>query len=377
MMKRTLQKMTAGLLAGIFACGCLNMGAEKKPLVDEIRASAANIYLLGDVTRDGLLDPVDATMILRYYATQIMGNDGSKILNAEQLKIADTDKNGNVTETDAVRVLNYYAQAMLGKAPTNWGTYTSGETAVPTATLTISGRSLPLGVPVSSLTATLGNAADTLSEARKDYTLTYSVFSPATRNLVIAMSVGGNVVGYYAVGNYVSQQGDVIVTTYKDSIGTKTVYAASAMLRGYSTVYTEISNLNDLNVYSKICWYATNGVRALNNVAGIRWSDTASKCAQAHSADMAANNYLDHTDKRGVAFSKRLSNAGINWSSCAENINGGYQDAFVAVDGWYNSSGHRKNMLASYKNVGIGFAYNANSQYKIYGTQDYYTAFGE
>jgi len=38
-----------------------------------------------------------------------------------------------------------------------------------------------------------------------------------------------------------------------------------------------------------------------------------------------------------------------------------------------NSAGHRANILDDYKNLGVGVAYNSNSRYKYYYTQNFYT----
>ena len=80
-------------------------------------------------------------------------------------------------------------------------------------------------------------------------------------------------------------------------------------------------------------------------------------------------------ESKTAAFSDRLDKAGIDWRACAENIDCGYRDPFHALDGWYNSqAGHRETLLSTkYANLGVGFAYGANSEYQYYGTQDFYT----
>ena len=90
--------------------------------------------------------------------------------------------------------------------------------------------------------------------------------------------------------------------------------------------------------------------------------------------EMAEMDYFDHKSSDGSKFSARLTAAGIDWQKCAENIDCGYTDPFGALNGWYNSeSGHRNNILSdTYTNIGIGFAYGANSYYGYYGTQDFY-----
>lgn len=60
-------------------------------------------YQLGDVNRDGKINSLDATIILKYVAKK-------KVLDAEQLKLADVTKDGKVNSLDAVKILKYVAK---------------------------------------------------------------------------------------------------------------------------------------------------------------------------------------------------------------------------------------------------------------------------
>lgn len=94
--------------------------------------------------------------------------------------------------------------------------------------------------------------------------------------------------------------------------------------------------------------------------------------ARAHSADMAARNYFDHTTPEGVTFAQRITQAGFAWSSAAENIAAGYRDPQSVMDGWMRSDGHRRNILnCRLTHIGVGLAYDANN--RPYWTQDFAT----
>eukprot|EP01041_Mallomonas_annulata_P015586 gene15586-32927_t len=55
-----------------------------------------------------------------------------------------------------------------------------------------------------------------------------------------------------------------------------------------------------------------------------------------------------------------------------ENIYAGGQSAAEAFDAWKNSPGHNTNMLRpQYNYIGIGIAYNGNSNYGWYWTNDF------
>ena len=98
----------------------------------------------------------------------------------------------------------------------------------------------------------------------------------------------------------------------------------------------------------------SNGVEALAHDAALR------AVARAHSEDMIARDFFDHTNPDGDSPFDRMSDAGISYSSAGENIawNRGYADpAEVAVTGWMNSTGHRNNILnAGFTHAGLGAA---------------------
>ncbi|MET7986916.1 sigma-70 family RNA polymerase sigma factor [Streptomyces sp. NPDC005281] len=77
--------------------------------------------------------------------------------------------------------------------------------------------------------------------------------------------------------------------------------------------------------------------------------------AQAHSDDMAARDFFDHTNPDGVDPGKRITAAGYRWSTYGENIAMGQQTPQSVMDSWMNSPGHRANILnCSFKNIGVG-----------------------
>ena len=59
---------------------------------------------------------------------------------------------------------------------------------------------------------------------------------------------------------------------------------------------------------------------------------------------------------------------GISYGAAAENIAAGYATGEAAAEGWYNSDGHRKNMLGdSYKKAAIACYYVVDgTEFKYY-----------
>lgn len=100
----------------------------------------------------------------------------------------------------------------------------------------------------------------------------------------------------------------------------------------------------------------TNAERAKEGCPALRSDARLTTAARRHSADMAANNYFDHTSKNGDSPWKRMEDAGYP-SPGAENIAKGYPTAAAVVKGWMNSPGHRANILnCGLRAIGVGKA---------------------
>lgn len=100
----------------------------------------------------------------------------------------------------------------------------------------------------------------------------------------------------------------------------------------------------------------TNQMRAQNGVAPLVANVSIAVIARAHSEDMKARDYFDHTNPDGLSFSDRLRLGGISYGAGAENIAYG-QSAESIVDAWMSSPSHRSNMLnPAYRKIGVGAA---------------------
>jgi len=141
-----------------------------------------------------------------------------------------------------------------------------------------------------------------------------------------------------------------------------------------------------------------NKNRKTHGLQSLVWNDALSRIAAKHSRDMASRNYLDHNTPEGKTFSDRYRQDGFSCEiraasvihTGAENIalvrlynsttteNGiTYYDwnsvrdiVLGTVDGWMNSPGHRKNILAPYwRKEGIGVEVGPGNN--IYITQNF------
>lgn len=104
--------------------------------------------------------------------------------------------------------------------------------------------------------------------------------------------------------------------------------------------------------------------------------------AEHKSTDMAERDYFGHTQPPrtpggpSVSFSQNISDFGYESSGRGENIAAGYESAQATFNQWERSTPHRRNMLGEdidFKALGIGRAYDADSEYGWYWT----TTFGD
>jgi uncharacterized protein YkwD len=112
-----------------------------------------------------------------------------------------------------------------------------------------------------------------------------------------------------------------------------------------------------------------NEERAKANLPALTYQSQLTAAAQLHSADMACNNYFNHTAIDGSGPSERATRQGYSSSFIGENIAAGYSTPKVVVEGWMNSPGHKANILgADYTEIGVGYAYSSKSGYGAYWT---------
>lgn len=91
--------------------------------------------------------------------------------------------------------------------------------------------------------------------------------------------------------------------------------------------------------------------------------------AQAHSQDMATNNYFNHTGRNGSSFVERARAAGYAFQPSGEILAAGQSTPADAVRAWMNSSGHRAIILTcANDDVGVGLRESPTSTYRYYWT---------
>jgi uncharacterized protein YkwD len=118
----------------------------------------------------------------------------------------------------------------------------------------------------------------------------------------------------------------------------------------------------------------TNAERAKAGCRPLTVDATLTAVAQAHSQDMATNDYFDHNSQDGMTPFDRMTAAGYRFSTAAENIAAGQRTPQDVMTAWMNSPGHRANILnCALTQIGVGYATDSSSDYGVYWTQDFGT----
>jgi Cysteine-rich secretory protein family len=108
----------------------------------------------------------------------------------------------------------------------------------------------------------------------------------------------------------------------------------------------------------------TNSFRAQNKLQNVKSNAVLTAIARAYATYLAKNGKFSHTAD-GREASERVSAGGYEWCETGENLasfldSRGFTSLDLAkssVEGWINSPGHRKNMLAEFvTETGVGVA---------------------
>jgi uncharacterized protein YkwD len=119
-----------------------------------------------------------------------------------------------------------------------------------------------------------------------------------------------------------------------------------------------------------------NALRKEHGLAPLRLSANLSAAARQHSSEMAARGYFSHSSANGSSFDRRIaryySMSGSHYWSVGENLlwSSPDVDAGGALDMWWNSPEHRKNMLtARWREIGLS-AVHVTSAPGAYGGRE-------
>lgn len=122
-------------------------------------------------------------------------------------------------------------------------------------------------------------------------------------------------------------------------------------------------------------WVGANcdGLHFVARREALEMDETLRDVARAHSADMGARHFFDHDNPDREDPFDRIEEAGFTGAQpWGENIAGGSATAEGVMSQWMNSPGHCENIMQpDFKVIGIGYAFDADSELGHYWTQNF------
>ena len=107
--------------------------------------------------------------------------------------------------------------------------------------------------------------------------------------------------------------------------------------------------------------------------------DQLDQAANFHNDEMVKADRLSHQLPGEDDLGDRVTATGYDWRLVGENIAAGYATPEAVVEGWMNSSGHKKNILnPKFTHIGIGYENapddnDAFDDFDVYWTQVFAT----
>ncbi|KAG7389999.1 hypothetical protein PHYPSEUDO_008961 [Phytophthora pseudosyringae] len=116
-----------------------------------------------------------------------------------------------------------------------------------------------------------------------------------------------------------------------------------------------------------------NAYRSQSGLPGLSMDNRLVSAAALHSQDQANNCKMTHAGSNGSRLGDRIKAQGYSFATAAENVAAGQTSVEQVMNSWWNSPGHRANLLGKdVANVGFAKVVNSGcSNYATYWTQDF------
>ncbi|MCP4406297.1 MAG: CAP domain-containing protein [Gammaproteobacteria bacterium] len=128
-----------------------------------------------------------------------------------------------------------------------------------------------------------------------------------------------------------------------------------------------LQQLNDARSKPRHC-----GGKDYSATVPLSWNCKLQQAALAHTADMAENNFFNHTGSDGLDPGTRISARGYNAVTWGENIAAGFSTVESVMIAWLESPGHCKNIMnPAFKDLGMARVQTSTADFAMYWTQDF------
>lgn len=152
----------------------------------------------------------------------------------------------------------------------------------------------------------------------------------------------------------------------KYQVGLSEIIAANDQIKNPNLIYPgQILNIplkdTALTNYVNEVIRLTNLKRTQNGLKALKANWELSRVAQYKSQDMSSKNYFSHQSPTYGSPFDMMKAFGISYRTAGENIAKGQTTPAQVVEAWWNSEGHRKNILnASFTEIGVGYVAKGN-----------------
>ncbi|MDX1702109.1 MAG: SafA/ExsA family spore coat assembly protein [Melioribacteraceae bacterium] len=170
----------------------------------------------------------------------------------------------------------------------------------------------------------------------------------------------------HAMDVHTVQEGDSLwEISLKYKIGLKEIIDANSQFENPDLIYpgqkVNVPNIDAIKKVEQEVIRLTNVKREEQGLAPLASNWELSRVARDKSVDMHENNYFSHTSpKHGSPFDM-IKSYGISYDTAGENIAKGQQSPAEVVEAWWNSEGHKKNMInPAFTEIGVGFSEAGN-----------------
>lgn len=171
----------------------------------------------------------------------------------------------------------------------------------------------------------------------------------------------------HAMDTYTIKTGDTLwKISVKYKIGLQEIIDANSQFDDPDMIYpnqkVNIPNIDDIKSVEKEVIRLTNIKRQQEGIAPLKSNWELSRVARKKSKDMHVNNYFSHTSPTHGSPFDMIKSYGISYKTAGENIAKGQNSASAVVEAWWDSPGHKKNMLnPAFTEIGVGFNKAGNS----------------
>jgi len=168
----------------------------------------------------------------------------------------------------------------------------------------------------------------------------------------------------YAVPHTVVKGESMWLIAKKYKVGLSEIISANSQVANPSLIYPgqviEVPLIESSTLsYEEEVVRLTNEKRRANGLKELTINWELSRIARYKSQDMHDLKYFSHTSPTYGSPFTMIKNFGLTYKSAGENIAMGQSTPKEVVEAWWNSEGHRANMLnSSFTQIGVGYVSN-------------------